>query len=237
MSRARLLRASFASLPITSSSRQAWWAACEMWSGRPALSEHLRSRFCHATFIAVTNFPDPQNVAGTVSVDNLPAVQDVNVVSAPSAAAPYQFVGFSTNTFNGAQGIATYTLACQSTFDATARMCKSAEVVDTLVWPAVSATTRGWVRPTFQPTGLSVTLDVSGAASNANGSLSCGGWSFDAPTNLGLAVLGDGRLGVATTCDLVHPVACCAPVPLPEPSAALLQGTGVAALALLSRLR
>jgi hypothetical protein len=63
--------------------------------------------------VNVTNFPNPQNVAGSVEVSNLPAVQDVNVTNdtanpvevagavevtnlpAPGGAARFQLVGFT----------------------------------------------------------------------------------------------------------------------------------------------
>ena len=38
--------------------------------------------------VEVINFPDPQNVTGSVEVTNLPEVQDVNVVNPSPPAAP-----------------------------------------------------------------------------------------------------------------------------------------------------
>jgi hypothetical protein len=171
--------------------------------------------------VEVTNFPDPQNVTGTVEVTNLPDVQDVHVTNTPLAVtlnatplARYQFVGFSTSTFDGGQGVRTYTEACQADFSSSARMCTSEEVLNTVQWPAVPDSARGWVRPSYQPTSFSF-LDASGVGpqGRANGELTCGGWSFSASTLYGLAVSGDGRFvtpGLNDSCDVARPIACCA---------------------------
>ena len=86
--------------------------------------------FCGASQeVRVTNFPDPQNVAGTVEISNLPTVQDVNVTTpvevigavavtnlpAPAGTSRFQLVGFSSTTVPGI-GFFTMTLACQQDF-------------------------------------------------------------------------------------------------------------------------
>lgn len=131
--------------------------------------------------------------------------------------ARFHFVGFTGATFTGERGIRTYTEACQDAFTASARMCTSVEVLDTVAWPVVPSSTRGWVRPVYQPV-MGALTDASGvvAASPTAGSLSCGGWSFATATAHGLAVSGDGRFatpGFVDTCDTARPIACCAPVP------------------------
>ena len=61
-----------------------------------------------------------------VEVTNLPAVQSVEVVNAPTPAPPlgFQLVGFTSATFDGSQGVLGFTLACQAEFPGS-RMCTS----------------------------------------------------------------------------------------------------------------
>lgn len=134
-----------------------------------------------------------------------------------ASSARIQFVGFTAASFDGGQGIRTYTEACQAAFTASARMCTSVDVLDTVAWPTVPSATRGWVRPVYQPVAGGV-FDASGvlAASLSSGSLSCGGWSFATATAHGLTVSGDGRFatpGFVDACDTARPITCCAPVP------------------------
>jgi hypothetical protein len=124
------------------------------------------------------------------------------------------FVGFTAASFDGGQGVRIYTEACQAAFSASARMCTSIEVLDTVAWPTVPNTTRGWVRPVFQALDEGL-VDASGvqAASPTSGALSCIGWSSSAPSVHGLAVSGDGRFatpGSFDSCDTPRPIACCA---------------------------
>lgn len=150
---------------------------------------------------------------------------------------PYQFVGFSTATVQGDAGVFGMTAQCQATFDATARMCTSVEVMETVVLPSsLPPNTSGWVRPVFVPTGSGsgFVIDAGGEQSS---DLSCRGWSTSYSGNSGLVVDDDGRISTqnySSHCNQARPVACCKPVPLPEPSALLLNGTGLAALWLLS---
>src|SRR5262245_43423568 len=76
------------------------------------------------------------------------------------------FVGFTAATFTGDRGVRTYTEACQDMFSASARMCTSVEVLDTVAWPSVPSTSRGWVRPVYQPVAGTVT-DASGVVAAA----------------------------------------------------------------------
>jgi len=127
------------------------------------------------------------------------------------------FVGFTGNTFDGGQGVRTYTDACQDVFDASARMCTSVEILETVKWPAVPRTTRGWVRPVYQTFDGGI-VDASGVqdATPTSGALSCSGWSSSAPSVHGLAVSGDGRFatpGTFDSCDTTRPIACCATGP------------------------
>ncbi len=57
-------------------------------------------------------------------------------------------------------------------------MCKSQEVLDTVVVPAIPDD-QAWVRPTFQPARgtQSVSVDASGVAGESDLDLSCVGWT------------------------------------------------------------
>lgn len=168
--------------------------------------------------VVVTNFPNPQNVAGAVEVTNLPAVQDVNVVNTPpSGSARFQLVGFTAAQFNGAQGVLGFTLACQQEFPRS-RMCSSLEILETTTVPS-GLVGDAWVRPS--PEGLGgAWSDVSGAGPASPADLTCRGWSLATPMTQpgGLVVDAAGRFSVGTYptgpyCDTPHSVACCALVP------------------------
>jgi hypothetical protein len=169
--------------------------------------------------VVVTNFPNPQNVTGSVAVTNLPAVQDVNVVNAPttSGASPrFQLVGFTTATSTGGPGVLGFTLACQQEF-ANSRMCTSLEILETTAVPAGLAG-EAWVRPAIVAPDVNVQVDASGVIGDAT-NLTCSGWSFGTSGLGALVVDGSGRFrqssgtGPSSFCNALRPVACCAPVP------------------------
>jgi hypothetical protein len=171
--------------------------------------------------VAITNFPNPQNVAGSVAVTNLPAVQDVNVVNAPppaGAAARVQLVGFTSATFPGTQGVLAFTLACQQEF-ANSRMCSSLEILETDAVPGGLAG-EAWVRPSLvvanAPSGT--VIDASGVAATAD-RMTCDGWRGAPQTGLiasGLVVDASGRFRVPglniDECGIARSIACCAAV-------------------------
>ena len=125
---------------------------------------------------------------------------------------PVQLVGFTTATFKGAAGVKVLTEACQADFDATARMCKSTEVLETVVWPA-TLTGLAWVMPVLVP-GISGT-DASGVATGSPVSLSCNGWSDNGGAGLSLEATGAMQ---TRDCGNTLSVACCKPVRMPKPS-------------------
>jgi hypothetical protein len=126
-----------------------------------------------------------------------------------AALAEARFVGFSSATFDGAQGVRTYTETCQVDYLSAARMCTSEEVLNTVSWPAEPASTKGWVRPVYQP----VSYDASGVQLADNqGALACQGWKATGGLNRGLAVFGDGRFETGS-CDDARPIACCISTP------------------------
>jgi len=125
---------------------------------------------------------------------------------------PVQLVGFSTATLKGSAGVKAFTEACQADFDATTRMCKSTEVLETVVWPT-TLTGSAWVMPVFVP-GQDAGNDASGANSSSPGSMSCDAWSNEG-TN-GLAVGSTGSMATRG-CGNPIPVACCKQVRMPKP--------------------
>jgi hypothetical protein len=145
--------------------------------------------------VTVTNFPNPQNVAGSVEVTNLPAVQDVNIVSGGTTPSSprFQIVGFTTATYNGnLGGFFGATQKCQLEFPAS-RMCTPLEVQETTSIPG-GLTGVGWV-------------DVG-----------CITWTTE-DFNLRGSVV-SGQTGISTIspfggrqCNESGPIACCALVP------------------------
>lgn len=110
-----------------------------------------------------------------------------------------EFIGFTTATFDGAQGVATYTGACGVDY-AGSHMCTSEEFLNSKTFPATSG--NGWIRPTYVPAGSNI-RDMSGADAFA-----CGGWSATGVAFDGLYVDFSGRFSLST-CTTVRAVACC----------------------------
>jgi hypothetical protein len=137
----------------------------------------------------------------------------ISAAHAGSFPDPYQLVGFTSATFPGNGGVRTFTQACQADFGAAARMCESAEVLKTVVWPT-SLTGTAWVMPTFVPGDT--TLDASGVANNA-ASLTCAAWSYNGNNQSGLHVDANGVMSSSADCSVARSVACCMPVRLPKP--------------------
>jgi hypothetical protein len=125
---------------------------------------------------------------------------------------PIQLVGFTTAVSKGGAGVRALTQACQSEFDATARMCKSTEVLETVVWPA-TLTGAAWLMPVFVP-GINGT-DASGVVAGSPAGLSCNAWTDDGGVGLSVEASGSMR---ARDCGNTLSVACCKPVRMPKPS-------------------
>ncbi len=133
---------------------------------------------------------------------------------AQQSATTHELAGFSTSTFDGGQGVFTYTLACQSDFGSTARMCDSVEVLRTTNVPS-GLTGDAWVRPHFSPFSINGTSEVRMAldASGKRGDpeqLSCDGWQPGGSS--GLKVDATGRFALHS-CGNTLAVACCVPIP------------------------
>ena len=152
---------------------------------------------------------------------------------------PYQLVGFTTSTSTGDAGVLNLTLSCQTDFGPPARMCTSVEILETVVVPT-GLTGDAWVRPVYQPhqwdppgPGVINTLDASGTHPSGFGgdadNLSC----ISTPPGVvgrGLTVSAQGQFVTSFACTTPLPVACCAPIPLPEPSTLILNGASAAAI-------
>lgn len=147
-------------------------------------------------------------------------------VAQQTACEPFQLVGFTTATFDGATGVLGFTQACQAEFTGS-RFCTTEEVMDTVTVPG-GLVGDAWVRPVFAPTGQPGLLDASGILV-----LTCEGWLN--AESVGIAVTPTGGFLNNMPCSVARPVACCAPVATPEPSAMLLQGSGIAGLWVLAK--
>lgn len=139
-----------------------------------------------------------------------------------------QMVGVSTQSLLGDAGVFGMTLACQQTFPES-RMCTSEEILSTFQVPSLLS--EAWVRPTaFGASG-----DVSGINFSVR-DLSCDGWDDDGSGSHGLTVSPHGAFN-NTLCNTARPAACCALIPVPEPSSTLLTTTGAAGFAGLAMLK
>jgi hypothetical protein len=171
--------------------------------------------------VTVTN---PQT---SVTVDNVAGNPvPVTVQNQSSGCPETQFVGFTTDTFNGGQGVVTYANACRQDYPGS-WMCTSEEFLNTRVYPSASGS--GWIRPTPVPmaaaagSGIAVgkefvgVQDASGVIAHRGfgfAGISCRGWSDGTANNefKGLNVNAQGKYD-ASNCDSVRAVACCAPTP------------------------
>ncbi len=155
-----------------------------------------------------------------------------------ASAAHAQYVGVTTESFDGAQGIIIFNRACHADHPGS-RMCTSKEFIETLNPPiAGSSGERAWVRPEFIPVAYSGTIseaivaDISGEWSSPNG-LTCKAW-LD-PSGSGLTVELSAGSFQTRDCEEALKVACC--IPVPEPSAALSIPSGAAMVLTLAKLR
>ena len=155
----------------------------------------------------------------------------VPVVSAAQTVT-YQLRGFTSTTVLGDHGVLEMTRQCAVEFGevGATRMCTSSEILNTatvpqgLVGPAS-------VRPDFNGfTNTRTVLDASGRQWEASDGLSCYGWRY--AFGSGLVVNSTGGFD-GEGCNSPKAIACCHPVVVPEPTAAVGLGAGAAALAAL----
>jgi hypothetical protein len=149
-----------------------------------------------------------------------------------TTAANAQYVGVTTEGFDGGQGVFTYNRACHAAHPGS-RMCTSQEIMSTVNPPVVgNPDEKAWVRPVYQPTGSISRIDVSGASSVE----ACEGWSAG-NGYYGLVVQLDTGSFYAELmeCNIPNKVTCC--IPVPEPSASLTIPSGVAMVFAMAKLR
>ena len=157
------------------------------------------------------------------------------------AADPYQWVGFTTTTFDGSGngfGFTLMTAQCRADFGPGARMCKSSEYMDSdTLNPSGIPVDGAWLRPSwrgFSGTG-GIALDESGVRGEVGSNLSCQSWTAVSDNN-GLTVTPGGSFA-QDICATARPVACCKPTPVPTPSASLSLPIGALGLVGLSMLK
>lgn len=168
--------------------------------------------------VSVENGITVTNPQTSVTVDNNNTNPvPVSVQGGSLATTKPQFIGFSTASLNGGQGVISYTNACQQDF-ADSHMCNSEEFLNTTSYPIVSGA--GWIKPVFVPmvasTGSSGVFnayhDASGyvhiSPSGSNYGMTCNGWGSEETGRRGLFVDSNGRFNVAA-CNEGHSVACC----------------------------
>jgi len=168
--------------------------------------------------VTVTNFPNPQNVAGTVSVDNLPVVQTVSgVVEVSNLPMPdpahFRFVGVTTQTFPGGGSRAAMMQACNSEYPGS-RMAFSDEYPTTVAPPAIASD--AWIQPRVAAAlSLEYLIDPAGSviydpSIEVPNRFSCGEWSTSS-ANSGGAFISTGGAIFTTACVNELRVACAAP--------------------------
>ena len=130
---------------------------------------------------------------------------------AQQSATTHELAGFSSSTLTGDQGVFSFTLACQSDFGSTARMCDSVEVLRTTNVPS-GLTGDAWVQPAFvsitESSGYIYALDASGTTGQG-ADLTCGSWRGGGN---GLTVSATGGF-YNLVCNTARAVACCVPIP------------------------
>jgi hypothetical protein len=146
------------------------------------------------TSVTVTNPQTSVTVDNTASNPIPVTVQNQTTGGCPQ----YQFVGFTTSTHNGGQGIPTLTNACNQEFPGS-RMCTYGEFYSTSPFPSVDATTLAWIWPWDNKTSRRTVVDTD-----------CSAWTSALSSQSGAVVRGDGA-GTTELCSSTLPVACCAP--------------------------
>ena len=130
--------------------------------------------------------------------------------SSAQSAVPSVFLGFTSATFLGGDGVLTFHSACAAEFP-NSRMCTSEEILKTPTTP-VGLSGTAWVLPVFTPVSTGAT-DASGASVSSPAELTCQGWSTSVIT--GLAMDSSGRFLTApgaTPCSTPRSIACCRPM-------------------------
>lgn len=154
--------------------------------------------------VNVVNTPLPvtiDNASSEVTVNNsasnpVPVTVQNQTIGSPR----HQFVGFTAATYNGGQGIVTYTNTCNEEFSGS-RMCTYGEFYTTSQFPTLDANAIAWIWPWDNKT-----------SSVAPNNRDCSVWISTLASESGAVIRGDGRATIAP-CSSTLPIACCAPVP------------------------
>ena len=161
----------------------------------------------------------PSGILYNVRVADTPSApcrpQDTTMMWNVSGPSVFEFVGFSSTTHDGGEGVLTFNGACHATFPGS-RMCTSEEVLETTPPPSGPSGDFAWVRSVLVPHQLpGWAVDVSGETGGLSGSdagvLSCNGWLANQSGFNGLTTQGTTGRFSAQRCDFTRPVACCAP--------------------------
>jgi hypothetical protein len=181
--------------------------------------------------VTVSNFPDLQNVGGTVSVSNLPTIQRITgqvlVANLPvdqrgrvmvsGGATPFRFVGVTTARFDGAAGWAAMTSACYQQYGG--RMAFADEYRVTVGPGPIPEP--AWIQPrvelyvggsgsiyhVFDSAGNGLTHNVG--ASPPFRAWNCQSWTSSVAE--GPVIDTTGRIVELQACSETRPVACVAP--------------------------
>jgi hypothetical protein len=162
------------------------------------------------------------------------------ILTAATASAqsdPYMWVGATTTTFTGdgnGGGFVAMTTQCRTDYGATARMCSSQEILESLTLDLAAIPAAGcWIRPISEATLNGYVQDVPNVLAG-----SCEGWKNAQSNWFGLVLLDTGGLeggeNNGALCSVPRSVACCKPTPIPEPQASLGLPIGAVTLAALS---
>ena len=156
---------------------------------------------------------------------------------APTTAGPTQWAGATSTTFDGAGnggGYFAISEACRTEVGDGARPCSSVEILEsTAISPGDVPPGGCWIRPTFTHTPLRG-RDLANGHSNAGQYQTCLGWGDNSDLPAGLSIDPAGRF-IYQSCAESRAVACCAPVPVPEPDSSSLFPVGVVTIALMRR--
>ena len=112
----------------------------------------------------------------------------------PQRSNDFQFVGFSTGTIDGVQGMIAMHAKCQEDFGASARMCTGEEF---------------WLSPNATAPAAIAWVHSVGFIGLSQGRSSCNGWTSTGDNGQGVTTSGKPS---GLLCDVARPVTCCAPL-------------------------
>ena len=122
-----------------------------------------------------------------------------------------QYLGNTSTTLDGGQGIRTMNELCQASFSGS-RMCTTEEYANTITFPTAELD-EAWTRPVLVGLDTSTSMDSISEQSSSYG-LACSGWSSTHPSTKGMVVSGSGKM-TTNSCAVSSPVkvSCCGVAP------------------------